>query len=134
MRRFASVVGALVAVGWLVAGCAPKTPDIDVATAFDMGSVVKGEKAVADIPVRNVGSGPLKIVAVSTSCGCTTATVTPTVIAPGGEANLRVVYDSGAHEMDLGTIERYVFIASDDPDEEDVQINLTVVVTAPGSS
>jgi hypothetical protein len=47
-----------------------------------------------------------------------------------GEARLRVEYDSAAHENDLGRIERSVFISSDDPDEDDVQIRFTVLVEA----
>jgi hypothetical protein len=51
-------------------------------------------------------------------------------VPPGGEARLRVEYDSAAHAEDLGLIERFVFISSDDPDEDDVQIKFTVVVEA----
>ncbi len=133
VRSYARLAAVLLSAGWLLAACTPKTPDIDVVGDYNMGSVTKGAQAVAEIPVRNLGTGTLNIVAVSTSCGCTTATLTPMSIEPGAEARLRVVYDSGAHEMDLGTIERQVFIASDDPIDEEVRINLAVIVTAPGS-
>lgn len=119
-----------VLIGWLLAACAPSAPDIDVAATIDMGSVVKGERAVADIPVQNLGGAPLTIVAVSTSCGCTKATLTPMTIPAGDEAVLRIEYDSAAHEEDLGPIERFVFISSDDPDEDDVQIKFSVWVEA----
>ncbi|MFQ5774933.1 MAG: DUF1573 domain-containing protein [Kiloniellaceae bacterium] len=118
----------LILTGALLAACAPNAPDIDVAAAVDMGTVVKGELAVAELPVRNLGDGPLTVEAVSTSCGCTKATLAPMTIPPGGEARLHVQYDSAAHEQDLGPIERYVFISSDDPDEDEVQIKFTVVV------
>ncbi len=114
--------------GSLLAACTSPSPDIDVPPAFDWGSVVKGERARADIPVRNLGDSPLTVEAVSTSCGCTTAKLSSMTIPPGGEARLRVEYNSGAHETDLGLMERFVFIASDDPDEEDVRIKFTVVV------
>jgi hypothetical protein len=119
---------ALILAGWLLAACAPSAPDIDVPAAFDMGSVDKGDVAAADIPVRNLGDGPLTVEAVSTSCGCTNATLTPMSIPPGGEARLHVEYDSDAHEEDIGLIERFIFISSDDPDEDDVQIRFTVLV------
>jgi Protein of unknown function (DUF1573) len=125
MRRIFPIL-----IGLLVAACAPSPPDIDVALAYDMGTVVKGELAVAELSVRNLGEDSLIVEAVSTSCGCTKATLTPMVIPPGNEARLRVEYDSAVHEEDFGPIERYVFISSDDPDEEDVQIKLTVVVAA----
>ncbi len=118
----------LILTVWLLAACAPGVPDVDVVSAYDMGTVVKGDLAVADIPVVNRGDGPLTVVAVSTSCGCTKATLTPMIIAPGAEARLRVVYDSGIHEEDQGLIKRSVFISSDDPDEDDVEIKFTVFV------
>ena len=133
MRRYARLAALLISSLWLLGACTPKAPDIDVVASYDMGSVSKGARAVAEIPVRNLGNGTLKVVTVSTSCGCTSATLTPMAIEPGAVARLRVVYDSGAHEMDLGAIERQVFIASDDPADAEVRINLAVVVTAPDS-
>ena len=114
----------------LLAACTWGAPDIDVATAYDMGTVVKGDPAVAVLAVRNLGDRPLSVKTVSTSCGCTKATLTPMIVPPGGEADLRVEYDSGAHDEDLGLIERFVFISSDDPDEDDVRIKFTVMVEA----
>jgi len=112
----------------LLAACTWSAPDIDVVTAYDMGTVVKGDPAVAELAVRNLGDRPLTVKGVSTSCGCTKATLTPMIIPPGGEAGLRIVYDSGAHKTDLGLIERFVFISSDDPDEDEVRIRFTVTV------
>ena len=120
----------ILAAGWLLAACSPSAPDIDVVSEFDLGSVDKGQLAAADLAVRNVGDGPLTVQSVSTSCGCTKATLSPMTVPAGGEARLHVEYDSGAHEVDLGLIERTIFIASDDPDEEDVQIQFTVIVDA----
>ena len=113
-----------------LAACSEGVPDIDVVDSYDMGTVVKGEFAVADLTVRNLGDGPLTVVGVSTSCGCTTATLTPMVVPAGGEGRLHIEYDSTAHETDLGRIDRSIFISSDDPDEDDVQIRFTVFVQA----
>ena len=126
-------VSMLLLGGWLLAACTPPPPDIDVPATFDMGAIVKGERAEAYIPVRNLGDGPLRVEAVSTSCGCTTATLSPMTIPPAAEAQLRVEYDSSVHGNDLGNMERFVFISSDDPDEDDVRITLTVTVKKNGS-
>jgi hypothetical protein len=123
MLRAAALLAVLA-----LAACSEAAGDIDVADSHDMGTVVKGALAVAELPVRNTGSGPLTIVGVSTSCGCTKATLTPTVIPAGAAGRLRIEYDSAAHESDMGRIDRSVFISSDDPDEDDVQIRFTVVV------
>ncbi|MBI4183859.1 MAG: DUF1573 domain-containing protein [Proteobacteria bacterium] len=112
----------------LAAACSRGGPDIEVAGSYDMGSVAKGARAVAELPVLNRGDRPLTIVAVSTSCGCTRATLTPMTIPPGGQGRLRIEYDSAAHEADRGRIERSVFISSDDPNKQDVRIRVTVFV------
>jgi len=119
----------ILAAGLLLAACSRGAPDIDVAAAYDAGTVVKGSPAVAELVVRNLGDRPLAIAGVSTSCGCTKATMTAMVIPAGGEASLHVVYDSGAHDEDIGLVERFIFISSDDPDENDVRIRFTVTVT-----
>lgn len=126
-------VTILLLTGWLLAACAPQPPDIDVETSLDLGTVAKGDLVVAGLSVLNLGESPLTVHGVSTSCGCTKATLTPMTIPPDGEARLRVEYDSGAHATDVGLITRSVFIASNDPDEEDVQIEFTVNVV-PGTS
>ena len=112
----------------LSAACTPKAPDIDVTTEYDLGTVVKGALAAADIPVVNAGEGRLTVYGISTSCGCTKATLSSMTIAPGDAASLHIVYDSAAHETDLGLIERFVFISSDDPDEDEVRVKLTIFV------
>ncbi len=119
---------ALLLAAFALAACSEGVGDIDVADSHDMGTVVKGARAVAELPVRNLGDGPLTVLGVSTSCGCTKATLTPMVIPAGDEGRLRIEYDSAAHETDLGRIDRSVFISSDDPDENDVQIRFTVFV------
>jgi len=113
-----------------LSACSEGAPDIDVVDSYDMGTVVKGERAVADLAVYNRGDGPLTVLGVATSCGCTTATLSPTVIPAGGEGRLHIEYDSAAHETDLGRIDRSVFVSSDDPDEDDLQIRFTVFVQA----
>jgi hypothetical protein len=120
----------LILAAWLLGGCSWTGPDIDVAGAHDAGTVIKGAPAVADLVVRNLGDRPLTVASVSTSCGCTKATLTPMIIPPGGQGDLHVVYDSAAHKEDLGLIERFVFISSDDPDEADVRIKFTIRVEA----
>jgi len=123
-----SQILGLIAIGWLAAACTPGTPDIEVAEAHDLGTVIKGAHAIADLPVRNVGNAQLKIVGISTSCGCTEATVTPLTIPAGGEGRLHVDYNSAAHAEDMGRIERLVFIASDDPDEDEIRVRISVFV------
>ncbi|HBB33235.1 MAG TPA: hypothetical protein DDZ80_06645 [Cyanobacteria bacterium UBA8803] len=104
------------------------SPDIEVVSTYNLGTVSKGQIAVANLPVQNLGNAPLKVEAVSTSCGCTTAKLSPMTIPSGGKAILHVEYNSNAHEADRGAIERYVFISSNAPSERDLQIKFSVFV------
>lgn len=131
-------MGTKMGIGFVLAAallpaCATEPPDIDVATELDLGSVAKGEKARAQIPIRNLGGSTLTVLGISTSCGCTKAVLSSPEIGPGNEAVLHIEYDSGAHAEDMGEIERYVFISSNDPDEDDVQLRFLVRVRQTGS-
>jgi len=129
MRRVLSVV-ALLAVA-VLAACVLDAPDIDVVERHDMGAIRKGQSATASLIVRNTGKAPLDVQSVSTSCGCTAAVMEPRTIPAGGQGVLRVTYDSAAHAEDMGPLKRYVFIASNDPDEGDLRIEISIEVTPP---
>lgn len=121
-------VGVLISLTLLVAACSGGQPNIDLgAERHDFGQVAQGQVVTAAIPVHNTGNGTLQIETVSTSCGCTSASVEPASIPPGGEGVLTVRYDSGVHP-DAGPVERVVFIASNDPDTPEAQVLVTAHV------
>lgn len=125
----------IVSVGFMLAACGGGEPDIDLAQSqIDLGVVTNGEIPTIEIPVRNLGSGDLIIEAVTTSCGCTSASITPEVIPPGGTGTLAIQYDSGAHGPDeVGPVMRQIFIASNDPDEPEIEFRFRaeIVPTQP---
>jgi hypothetical protein len=127
MRRLVKKL-ALILFVLLLAACAPQEPIIEVTDLHDFGAIVKGEVATVELPVRNSGRAPLIIEAVVTTCGCTVASISETTILPGEEATLTVSYDSAAHEVDMGALERRVFIISNAPDADDRMIRFLVMV------
>jgi hypothetical protein len=118
--------------GLLLAACTSKQPRIALETdRILFGDVVNGEVVGQDIAVQNAGDGPLVVAAISTSCGCTQATLDPMTIQPAGSAILHVEFDSGAHGPALnGPMLRQIFIASNDPEQPEVVIELTANVLA----
>ncbi len=131
MRNIWLIVGVTMVGVLLLTACARGQPDIAVAaTRHDFGLIKQGEVAKAEIAIRNAGNSDLKIEAVSTSCGCTTAEVQPEVIPPGGQSRLIIRYDSGAHP-DSGPVQRHIYIASNDPDEAEVEVIITADVQPP---
>lgn len=120
----------------LLAACSSGQPNLVAEVErFDFGDVVNGEVLTRELVVTNEGAAPLVVEAVSTSCGCTKATLDPMTISPGGTATLNVEYDSGAHGPDeIGPVSRQIFIASNDPDRPEFVIEFdSNVLPAEGS-
>lgn len=128
------VIFLLALLGLLVlAACAGGEPQIGLeATALDLGDVPNGVIVTRDVAVRNEGETTLVVEDISTSCGCTTATLAPMQIAPGESGVLHIAYDSGAHGPDLtGPLVRQIFINSNDPTQPEATVEVAVNVTPP---
>lgn len=73
------------------------------------------ETAVAVFPFKNTGAQPVRIVQVTAACGCTSATSTKDVVAPGEAAEIRAVFTIGER---AGLQEKQIYVATDAPDAE----------------
>ncbi len=60
----------------------------------DLGKVAEGEKVSSIFTFENKGKGPLVILSVSTSCGCTVPKYDTKPIDPGSTGSLEVLFDS----------------------------------------
>lgn len=132
MRRILLPLLLLLLSAGVLAACSSGTPQIAVETqAVDLGDVPNGTIAGRDVAVRNSGDSMLVVETISTSCGCTTATLEPMQLAPGESGTLHIEYDAGAHGPDLtGPLVRQIFINSNDPAQPEVTVELAVNVTA----
>jgi hypothetical protein len=132
MRRLILLPLLILVVGLLVA-CSGREPEIAVeSTALDLGDVPNGETISRDVTVRNTGAGILVVESITTSCGCTTASLEPMQLQPGESGVLHIEFDSGAHGEELaGPLVRQVFITSNDPARPEVTVELAANVTAP---
>ena len=91
-------------------------PNISIpATYFDFGVIGPTPDVQQTYYVQNTGSEPLLISNVTTSCGCTTADLSSSVIPPGRRADLVVTYDPDFHKT-FGPVTRVIWIESNDPD------------------
>ncbi len=124
MKKYWWIVAVAALAFWLSA-CGGQ-PKIFVAEGnLDFGDVINGEVIIREISIENKGRADLVIEAVSTSCGCTQATIEPMTISPGSGGRLTVEFDSGAHGPDLtGELIRQVFIATNDPDQPETVLEL----------
>lgn len=104
----------------------PKTqpqPSINVPeTFYDFGSVGATEVVKRTFLIRNTGKGTLTISRAFTTCGCTTADFSSTVIPPGKVALVNVTFDAGFHDTRGQTVKRGVIIENNDPNQSKVEI------------
>jgi hypothetical protein len=123
----------VVPLAGLLAACSPAEPRIAVETTrLDLGDVPNGAVAARDVVVRNEGDSLLVVEAITTSCGCTTATLVPMQLEPGASGALHIEFDAGAHGPALrGALLREVFINSNDAARPEVSIELTATITDP---
>lgn len=99
-------------------------------TSQDLGEVPQKPLELT-YTVRNEGGNPLRIEKVSTSCGCTTATVERDTIPPGESTELRVMFDPVEYNL-YGKLLRIIYLRSNDPNNPEVEAEFRVTVVRPG--
>jgi len=119
-------------IALLLVACSSGTAELVLdQSTIDLGQLVNGEVRTIEIPLRNTGSSDLVIQSVTTSCGCTSAEVSPLTIPPGESGVLLVQFDSGAHGPEAnGPVMRQVFITSNDSAESEIEFRFSAVVVA----
>lgn len=97
-------------------------------TRWDWGTVPRKPPVEMTFPIQNRGNQPLLITSVVTSCGCTTADLTSSVIPGGQRADLRVIFDPDFHDTS-GPVTRIVWVSTNDPDMPVVELRLDANVS-----
>jgi hypothetical protein len=92
---------------------------------IDLGRVFNGQVVKATIPLKNTGSLPLKIVRISTSCGCTTVKQPEDEIPPGKTDILEVEFNSTGFR---GKAVKHVFIETNDQENQYVSVTLSAEI------
>jgi hypothetical protein len=121
----AGMIGIIVLMGFvftnstLTASTEAKAPNMQFTeTAHDFGKVPQGPQIQYNFKFVNKGAGTLIIEKVSTSCGCTGATVgDKKEYAKGEEGQIQVTFNTQGRE---GTQEKTLVVHSNDPEHEKV--------------
>jgi hypothetical protein len=104
-------------------------PNVDLPLLrWDWGTIPVIPPVAQTFPIQNTGDEPLIITSVVSSCGCTTASLSSSVIPPGQRADLKVVFDPNFHET-VGPVTRLVWLQTNDPDQPLIEIRLDANVT-----
>ena len=98
-------------------------PRIEVSeTTFDFGFMYQNESVSHIFRIRNTGTATLKLEQVKSTCGCTAALPAQREIAPSGETELKVTFQSGSMR---DRIVKHVHIDSNDPNQPRVTLTIT---------
>lgn len=95
-----------------------------------LGTVVYGDVAEAAFTLTNYTPLPLKITRVSTSCGCTKASVEKDELEAYESTTVNVSFDPAVHEddTDLGDLTRTIYVETDNPNFPDLESTITATV------
>ena len=91
-------------------------------TYYNFGSIGASEVVNYDFVIANTGNAPLTISRAYTTCGCTTADLTATVIPPGKVSIMTLTFDASVHDTRGKTVRRGVFIENNDPQNPQMEI------------
>ena len=89
---------------------------------YSFGSLGPTEVATHDFVIANRGDAPLTISRAYTTCGCTTADFTATIIPPGKVSVVTMVYDAGFHDARGQTVRRGIIIENNDPKNPQLEL------------
>lgn len=103
-------------------------PSVDLPTVgYDFGLIPKRPDVAHVFAVQNTGMADLEISNLVTSCGCTMALLSSSVIPPGQRADLTVTFDPDFHATQ-GEVIRLVWFATNDPTQPWVEVRITANV------
>ncbi len=132
MKKWLIVIIGIVGLATLLSACGGRPQIIITENNLNLGDVVNGEVVTREITVQNDGQADLIIASVTTSCGCTQATVEPMTISSGENGTLHIEFDSGAHGPEsTGILIRQIFVASNDPQQPEVVVELEANILPP---
>lgn len=94
----------------------------------DFGRVPSGEGRTHEFLVKNVGTAPLEIRQVRTSCGCTTTGEWDRQIEPGSTGRIPLRFDTGSFS---GTIQRTVTLVTNDPRQSQLVMQVKAEIWVP---
>jgi hypothetical protein len=90
--------------------------------SHDFGVIGPQDVVSQEFIIRNVGEAPLTISRAYTSCGCTTAEISASVIQPGQVATIKLIFDAGYHDTAGQTVRRGLIIENNDPTQSQAEI------------
>jgi len=96
-------------------------------TLHDFGVIPQyGGTVETTFTVTNEGTQDLEIGQITTSCSCTSATIADSIIKPGDESLLTVIFDPNLHEEPVDVFKRTVFLPTNDTNTPEAEVAIQV--------
>ncbi|MBU0978542.1 MAG: DUF1573 domain-containing protein [Patescibacteria group bacterium] len=95
-----------------------------------LGTVIYGDVATTTFTLTNFTPLPTKITRVSTSCGCTQASVEKEELGAYESTTVNVSFDPAVHQddSDLGDLTRTIYIETNNPNFPELESTITATV------
>ena len=121
-NRFAILFAALLLTAvWIQTASAQLTAIEGNEISF--GKIYQTGKMVHKIiTLKNGGADSITIKNVSTSCGCTAALVSDSVLAPGQKTKVKIQFNPTGY---IGEVTKYVYISNSDPKNQLMTVRIT---------
>jgi len=101
--------------------CQPKIKVVG-SSVIDVGTVYNtGDHIVKIFKIENAGDQPLRINQVKTSCGCTAALLSDSLIKPGQISEIKVDFNPQGYS---GSVTKYIYVMSTDPSNQMTTLQL----------
>lgn len=98
-------------------------PDVQVPEkSHNFGTIGPQDVVEREFIIRNIGEAPLTISRAYTTCGCTKAEISASVIPPGKVATIKLIFDAGFHDTAGQTVRRGLIIENNDPNQSQAEI------------
>lgn len=85
-----------------------------------------GGTVETNFTVTNSGTETLEVGQITTSCSCTSATISNSSIEAGEKAVLTIVFDPDFHEEPFDVFKRTIFIPTNDPNTPEAEVSVQV--------
>lgn len=100
-------------------------------TEYDFGNIEQGKVVDYNFKITNTGGDLLKITDVRASCGCTAAKPEKSDLVPGKSTQILVSFNSTGR---LGAQQKYVYVVTNDPANQEIKLKISGNILEPGSS
>lgn len=120
-RFFILFAALLLTAGWIQTASAQLT--VVEGNEISFGKIYQTGKMVHKvITLKNAGADSIIIKKVSTSCGCTAALLSDSVLAPGQQTEVKIRFNPTGY---IGEVTKYVYVSNSDPKNRLMTVRIT---------